>query len=346
MASIGLSLHPQSRFRARLLTEFNHPEKAAARIESSLRNRSNRSNSNASSTRLGLYSVRTHPLSFRSPRMPQPEHSFVGRIRLHLDEMPATERRLADFVLEFPGDLASYTGAELAQLASVSKATVSRFVRRLGYDTFEDARRDARNEKERGSPLFLSASSKSSSVLEAHINLGMQNLTATLGRLSDELVDEIARSVVDARQVPIFGFRSSHAFASYFRWQIQQVVERAVTLPAAGETLGEQLAGLDERDMVIVFGMRRRVPQTQAVLDYVTGAGIRTLYIADQHAPAHRGATWTLHCDTAAPGPLDSHVAVMGLCNVLITRIFERAGNRGKKRLSAIEAAHDRLDEL
>ncbi|MFM0054098.1 MurR/RpiR family transcriptional regulator [Paraburkholderia phytofirmans] len=278
--------------------------------------------------------------------MPQPEHSFVGRIRLHLDEMPATERRLADFVLEFPGDLASYTGAELAQLASVSKATVSRFVRRLGYDTFEDARRDARNEKERGSPLFLSASSKSSSVLEAHINLGVQNLAATLGRLSDELVDEIARSVVDARQVPIFGFRSSHAFASYFRWQIQQVVERAVTLPAAGETLGEQLAGLDERDMVIVFGMRRRVPQTQAVLDYVTGAGIRTLYIADQHAPAHRGATWTLHCDTAAPGPLDSHVAVMGLCNVLITRIFERAGNRGKKRLSAIEAAHDRLDEL
>ncbi|MGF6768271.1 DNA-binding MurR/RpiR family transcriptional regulator [Paraburkholderia sp. GAS199] len=278
--------------------------------------------------------------------MPQQERSFVGRIRLYLDELPAVERRLADFVLEFPGDLASYTGAELAQLADVSKATVSRFVRRLGYDSFEDARREARNEKERGSPLFLSASSKSSGALEAHVNLGVRNLTSTLGRLSDELVDEIARSVVDARQVLIFGFRSSHAFASYFRWQIQQVVERAATLPAAGETLGEHLAGLDTRDMVIVFGMRRRVPQTQAVLDYAANAGIKTLYITDQHAPAHRGATWTIHCETAAPGPLDNHVAVMGLCSVLITRIFERAGNRGKKRLSVIETAHDALDEL
>lgn len=49
-----------------------------------------------------------------------------------MNELPATERRLAEFVLDFPGDLASYTGAELAELASVSKATVSRFVRRLG----------------------------------------------------------------------------------------------------------------------------------------------------------------------------------------------------------------------
>ncbi|SMG49786.1 MurR/RpiR family transcriptional regulator [Paraburkholderia susongensis] len=267
---------------------------------------------------------------------------------MQLDELPATERRLADFVLEFPGDLASYTGAELAVLAEVSKATVSRFVRRLGYDSFEAARRHARNEKERGSPLFLSASPRSSAsnALEAHVNLGVQNLTATLGRLSDELVDEIARSIVDARQVLIFGFRSSQAFANYFRWQIQQVVERTATLPAAGETVGEHLASLEPRDMVIVFGLRRRVPQTQAVLDYAVSAGIRTLYIADQHAPAPRGVTWTIHCDTAAPGPLDNHVAVMGLCNVLITRVFERAGNRGKKRLSAIETAHDALDEL
>ncbi|RQU38934.1 MurR/RpiR family transcriptional regulator [Burkholderia cenocepacia] len=58
--------------------------------------------------------------------------SFVGRIRSLMNELPATERRLAEFVLDFPGDLASYTGAELAELASVSKATVSRFVRRLG----------------------------------------------------------------------------------------------------------------------------------------------------------------------------------------------------------------------
>ncbi|MFT4067928.1 MurR/RpiR family transcriptional regulator [Paraburkholderia sp.] len=280
--------------------------------------------------------------------MPQQERSFLGRIRMQLDELPATERRLADFVLEFPGDLASYTGVELAELAQVSKATVSRFVRRLGYDSFEEARRHVRNERERGSPLFLSAASRpaASGTLDAHVGFGVQNLTATLGRLSDELVDEIARSIVDARQVLVFGFRSSHAFADYFRWQIQQVVERTVTLPAAGETIGEYLAGLEPRDLVIVFGLRRRVPQTQAVLDYTASAGIRTLYIADQHAPSHRGATWTIHCDTAAPGPLDNHVAVMGLCSVLITRVFERAGNRGKKRLSAIEAAHDAIGEL
>lgn len=43
--------------------------------------------------------------------------SFDRRVRTHLDTLSFTERQLADFVLEFPGELASYAGNELAELA-------------------------------------------------------------------------------------------------------------------------------------------------------------------------------------------------------------------------------------
>ncbi|MFK4446810.1 DNA-binding MurR/RpiR family transcriptional regulator [Caballeronia udeis] len=274
--------------------------------------------------------------------------SFVGRIRSQLNELPATERRLAEFVLDFPGDLSSYTGAELADLANVSKATVSRFVRRLGYPTYEEARRHVRDEKQAGAALLLSGASKAANAnaVEAHANQGAQNLKGTFGRLSNGLVDEIAKAIVEARQVFIFGFRSSQPFASYFRWQILQVCERAVALPGPGETVGEHLASIEPRDFVVVFGLRRRVPQTDAILDYAGATGVKTLYITDQQAPEHRGATWSINCDTAAPGALDNHVAVLGLCGLLATKVLEHAGNRGRKRLSAIEAAHDHMGEL
>lgn len=274
--------------------------------------------------------------------------SFVGRIRAQLNDLPATERRLAEFVLDFPGDLASYTGAELATLADVSKATVSRFVRRLGYAGYEEARRHVRDEKQTGSPLLLSASAKagSANTIEAHANQSLQNLAGTFGRLSEAEINEIARAIVDARQVLVFGYRGSQAFASYFRWQILQVAERTIALPGPGETVGEHLAGLEPRDLVIVFGLRRRVPSTDSILDFAASAGVKVLYITDQQAPEHRGATWSIHCDTAAPGALDNHVAVLGLCGLLATKVLELAGNRGRKRLSAIESAHDALDEM
>ena len=50
------------------------------------------------------------------------------------------ERRLSEFLCEFPGELASYDAQELARLANVSKSTVSRFVRRLHYARYDDAR--------------------------------------------------------------------------------------------------------------------------------------------------------------------------------------------------------------
>jgi DNA-binding MurR/RpiR family transcriptional regulator len=274
--------------------------------------------------------------------------SFVGRIRSQLNELPATERRLAEFVLDFPGDLASYTGAELANLADVSKATVSRFVRRLGYPNYEEARRHVRDEKRAGAALLLSGSANVSGLnaLEAHAKQGALNLTSTFARLSDAQIDDIAKAIVKARQTLIFGFRSSQAFANYFRWQILQVLERVAALPAAGETVGEHLASIESGDVIVVFGLRRRVPQTDAILDYAAAAGAQSLYITDQQAPEHQGATWSINCDTAAPGPLDNHVAVLGLCGLLATKVLEHSGNRGRKRLSAIESAHDHMSEL
>jgi len=75
--------------------------------------------------------------------------------------------------------------------------------------------------------------------------------------------------------------------------------------------------------------------------------GAKTLYITDQTFPAGPiPVTWLVRCDTQAPGPLDNHVAVLGLCHLLAARVLELAGPAGRRRLTAIEAAHDALEEL
>ncbi|MBB2932960.1 MurR/RpiR family transcriptional regulator [Paraburkholderia silvatlantica] len=280
--------------------------------------------------------------------MQETSHSFVGRIRDSLEDLPSKERRLADFVLDFPGDLASYTASELAVLADVSNSTVSRFIRRLGYESFDEARRQVRAEKETGSPLFLSeahATSESAS-LDGHLQQSQRNLTATFAATSGARIAEVAQGIAGANRVLVVGYRSSHAFAVYFRWQIIQVAENTLAIPGAGETIGEYLAGLNPGDFLVVFGMRRRVQQLAAVIAFAAKAGAKILYITDSQSPPHPKATWTIHCVTTGPGPLDNHVAVMALCDVLATRVMDLKGATGRKRLAAIEVAHEAVDEM
>ncbi len=262
--------------------------------------------------------------------------------------MHPAERRLGEFVCDFPGELASYSGSELADLAHVSKATVSRFVKRLGYGSYELARRHAREEKNTGSRLFLASASKITAVqpVQAHVAQGIANLEATFLTISDPQVDSVAKALLEARKVWVIGFRASQPFASYLQWQLTQIIENIVAIPGPGQTLGEYLASFTPLDVVIVFGLRRRVARSDLLLDEIQRSGARLLYITDEGVPFLAGASWHFRCHSLAPGPLFNHVPVMAVCHLLTTRVIEHAGANGRQRLRGIEALNDSLEEL
>ena len=280
--------------------------------------------------------------------MPPKELSFLTRVRESLSTLNPAERRLGEFVCDFPAELASYSASELATLAQVSNATVSRFVKRLGYENYEAARRHARVEKQSGSRLFLTGSVDSASVqsVEAHVAQGVANIESTFLGISEGQISAVAQSMLDARKVWVLGFRSSYPFASYLQWQMTQVVENIVALPGAGQTLGESLVSMTEQDMVVVFGLRRRVANMDAILELIKKNGAKLLYITDEGVAPLSSMTWHFRCQTLAPGPLFNHMAVMGVCHLLATRAIELAGSAGRARLRRIESFNDSLDEL
>ncbi len=276
------------------------------------------------------------------------ERSFLARVRSALPHLHPAERRLGEFVCDFPGELASYDAQELAKFAGVSKATVSRFVRRLGYASYEAARKHAREEQATGSRLFLQSAALAPDERSLALNLeqGKDNLERTFSAITQARVDAVARAILEARKTWVIGFRASHPFADYLRWQLIQVVEQVVSLPGGGETLGEHLVSVRAEDCVIVFGLRRRVAITEQVLAEARESGARVLYITDEGLEADPTVTWHFRCCTLAAGPLFNHTAVMGLCHLLAMRTIELAGDASRRRLRRIETLNDKLEEL
>ncbi len=262
--------------------------------------------------------------------------------------MSASERRLAEVVLDFPGDIAGYSASELAKLAHVSNATVRRFVRKLGYPSYEDARRSVRAEHHAGSPLFLAGSPKSAPLgsLAAHIEQSLSNIQSTFRGLIDDDLTTIAKEIVEARKVWVVGYRASHGLAYYFRWQIVQVVPEARLIPGPGETLAVTLASISRSDLVLVFALRRLVSVLPRLLAQVQRIGAKVVVVTNHREEKKLPANWTLRCHSQAPEPLHNHVAVMAACHILATRVLEQAGVPGRLRLATIETIHEALSKL
>lgn len=276
------------------------------------------------------------------------KRSFLARVRATLPDLHPAERRLGEFVCEFPGELASYDAQELAKLANVSKATVSRFVRRLDYANYDEARKHAREEQRTGSRLFLTLPEKENpeGSLAANVAQGKANLDRTFGVITQREIDAVATTMLDARKTWVVGFRAGHPLADYLRWQLVQVLENVVSIPGGGETLGESLASVRPGDCVILFGLRRRVALVSAILDQLASSGAKILYITDEGADPDQRPDWHFRCHSAASGPLFSHVSVMALCHLLAMRAIELAGGKARSRLRSIEAMNDQLGEL
>lgn len=273
--------------------------------------------------------------------------SFLSRVRKILPDLHPAELKLGKLVCDFPGELASYSASELANLAGVSNATVTRFVRRLGYANYEEARVHARLEKYDGSRLYLGeVKAEIHQSTTTYAKSDMRNVQFTLDSVDESEIHKLAQSLLAARKVSVIGFRASAPLAQYLQWQLFQIIENIVAIPGSGQTMGEHLASIQSDDIVILFGLRRRIAQFDDIRSSITKSHAKLVLITDESMSIDQDAHWHFRCTTESPGPLFSHVGVMALINLISNITISAAEKDGRKRLMLIESANDFLGEL
>lgn len=272
------------------------------------------------------------------------------RIREHYEQLPPAEKRLGDLLLNFPGDIATYSATELADMAGTSKAAATRLFRRLGYSDFNEVRRSVRAARRWGSPVYLTSTpppqSRSRRIAE-HLAHETANLSRTLEGLRPDTVREVSKALARAGRVFVAGFRNSHFLAEYLYRQLILMRPNVALLPAPGQTLGEDLVDLGEKDLLVVVALRRRIGLIQRLIEVARERGAHVLLIADPSAVSTaKLASWTFTCEVRSISPFDSYVAAMSVINLLCGNLFQEATDTRHQRLHDIEALHESLEEL
>ena len=270
------------------------------------------------------------------------------RLRDHYAELTPQEQRVADFIFASIDDLMSYNSAELARLSGVSKATVSRLFKRLGYPSYRDMRDEMRTLRQSGMPLTDSRDAvQGNTLLSRHYKQEMANLTQWINQIDGTQFSALIAALNQARQVRLLGFRNSYPVALHLRQQLIQVRAGVMIMPQPGQTLAEELVDLTAKDVVIFVAFRRRPRMAKAILMQLQSLGVPVLLICEPQAQTLIPlATWHLAAPLDSVSAFDSYSSAMSLANLLSNALLHDMLASGRQRIHQISDLYNDLDEL
>ncbi|MCR6030601.1 SIS domain-containing protein [Nocardioides sp. zg-579] len=262
------------------------------------------------------------------------------RIARHHGSLSPQERKAAATLLEHLDDLATYRAAELAALAGVSKATMSRLFRSLGFADFDEVREHLRALRSAGEPRRVDGSPD----LAVH---AAAEGDAIARAVHQPALREAARVLGSARRLLVVGWRNSHPVALHLRQQLVQARPAVALAPLPGQVMGEELADLGPGDGVVVLGFRRRPRGFAELLDAARATGAAVVLVADPTALplAERVDVW-VECPVQSGLAFDSYAAAMSVVSVLADAVLSARGRPARDRVGAISRTYDLLGEV
>jgi DNA-binding MurR/RpiR family transcriptional regulator len=281
--------------------------------------------------------------------MEQPER-LPQRILHHYDAMPRSERRLADLLLEHPMAIVEQSAAQLSTRASVSKATTTRFFRRLGYQSFKAAQKAAGAQGTEPQPVEFGARMQRlkghQMDLSLHLQSEVQNLVRTIEQQRSSDLSRAIRLLARAEKLWVVGFGDNYPLAHFARALLIKIRPDIRMIPIGGFSVPEEFASITASDTMLVFGLARRTRPLRNILRSASQAGARIVFVTDYAGqPSADTEAVMLRCRTVGAAVFDTPTAAVSLMTYLCSALATHLGETSIERLRRIEAIHGEWDD-
>ncbi|WPH17353.1 MurR/RpiR family transcriptional regulator [Variovorax paradoxus] len=278
--------------------------------------------------------------------------SLFERIEAASSEMTRSERLLAAYLTANARELTLENAASVARKSGVSPMTVGRFLRTLGYESFDEVRREASRlsapAELRIAGRFEQFSRDHSSVSGVRSAQLTQEIEAMLGAYdlaAGEHWEAMVRQVATSQHVFVAGYQTVRGIASDFAARLEYVREGVKFLDGADGTYSELLGSLKSQTRcLILVDIRRYAKQAEALASAAAEAGVPVFVITDAYCHWARICTpHVFHVQTDVGFFWDSTVAIVGFFNLLMNSVIQQLGKKVGERVSRLEKLQDRF---
>lgn len=143
--------------------------------------------------------------------------SVLELIQENLTEYSRSERKIADYILEYPFDLQKYNGETLAEKCNVSRSALIRFCHKLGFNGYSDFRYKILSE-----PIKKKEEVNTPSKPQMNKTLGYYDQVIQTLRNSNapEKAEELADAIMHSNHIITFGQFHSNLSAQQLTYRL------------------------------------------------------------------------------------------------------------------------------
>ncbi|MCF9033412.1 MurR/RpiR family transcriptional regulator [Acinetobacter nectaris] len=275
-------------------------------------------------------------------------NNLEDQLKAEYIELTPQEKKVADFILDHIHDLVTYNSAEIARFSHVSKATVSRLFKRLGYTSYKALREHTRALRQQGIPVVENKEIlETDSLLQRHYEQEKLNLQVLMQYLASPEFSNILDALQKAKKIAVTGFRNSYAVALHLRQQLLQARSDVYLYPQSGQTIAEELVDLTKEDVFILFAFRRRPQHLKEILQYLKNNNVPVLLVSEEKSlELTQLSSWHIQMNLDSISAFDSYTTAMSFCNFLSNAFLHASLNHSRERVQKISQCYVHLNEL
>jgi len=271
--------------------------------------------------------------------------NIFSKISNNYREMTPGQRKLAEYIDDLGNEVFLLNSRQLAKQAGVSEATVSRFVKELGFESFSEFRDTmGRTALENFSTTKRLADSSEQmrdqeEILTHILDCDRRNIGEMKQSVSASQVSQAVEHLCNARHIYVLGLRSSYALAFYLAFYLKFFLSNVTLIEPGIGDLPEQLLEAGKKDALITLSFKRYTRETVELTEKIKKRGLDTIAITDSAlSPVAETADNKLITPTRIPTFFESYTAPMSLINVLLTAIAIRQEDRSMEALNKMES--------
>ncbi|MCD6430871.1 MAG: MurR/RpiR family transcriptional regulator [Deltaproteobacteria bacterium] len=219
------------------------------------------------------------------------QKNLIERIR-SLPKLTPSEVKIADFLARHYPEIVFENATTISQKTGVSKATVVRFIARLGYDSFAKFQQQLRNDLVVRRELPVSRytlikkqdSGKAEDILALSLNAIMKNLQEFHAQIESDTFMNIARLLIETPgALHISGQRSSYALAHLFHGLMRRLRQQTFLLGGDLSSIPDALIDVQAQDTLFAIFRYPYAKITYKVAKYFASQKARIILLTDSN---------------------------------------------------------------
>lgn len=274
---------------------------------------------------------------------------IIEKIR-RLSRLTPSETKIADYICRHYPEIAFDNVTSISRKTGVSKATVVRFIKRLGFEGFARFHARLRSDmmEEYASPkqrftLMQQQLEGDRDFLGQNITVIMKNLQQALARIDRDLFEQMARLISDDdRHLYVIGQRTSFGLAFMFHSLLGYVRSRTTFLDMQSAMLPDVLAEIGPSDMLFAVSFRRYARITWQVARHFSVRGATVMALVDsEFSPLSEFTALQLAVPSEGLAMFRSRCAATAVLESLAIAVLQYGDGTTADRSSAMEALFD-----